>query len=808
MTNKIDTVLKAITDQIAGALPSDTVKNQKLSTSPVLFARSYLNMDPQCSTHIHGSINAITIHFEKQSDSYDKKAKENEKAEKDSLENIHINPSTRPNPSVAFITKKVLKFNSFFESLGLVPQSSDTEAVCTKGDDGEVMFIELIRKNADSSKGEPEEEGSKTTEGIMRRKLDPREKSNRGVSNFIGMIKGMHVFIGNFTYIVDFMIIEDISSIIDPMLSQVVLGKPFVEISNMTHDPPEGVVRFTNGTDEVAYKMPHMIEQYNSLSDLEKEHIKSVYLRNEEDKRRGVKYVMSKILGFYKECLELGPEYVTRMDDEGEVTFGMIGIHGSIISRKNIGEKLSQYLHTFVKLSPCYFDPPQISQEGYLLVSKAWARGNHKDFEEVCDSSHEKVVRIPLEGDEILRVHGERTQGVVKTLMNTKVDELKLSYISVVRDFIDVFLEVVKPPYCLAPSKMKELSEQLRELLLNNLTIKNHYPLPRIDDLFDQLRRDCPFLKIDFRSDKFVIIFINDIMIYSNTKEEHDVHLKLVLESLRKEKLYAKFSKCEFWLEEVHFLGRGIHMDPSKSEAVRNWMIILRIGRMIMSYSDKANVMSDALSKKNRLKSRRVRGMILAAENEAFKQENVLAERIHGLDQQMERKGDESLYFMDRTWDLLESSLTGLELVQETTDKVVLVKEKPKAVRDRQKIYVDYGRKPLEFKVGDQVLLRVSPWKGIVRFRNKGKLAPRYAFWKERCSAFWKGVASNPLIEELYGRKKLSPGFFEPSLKIKPPTEVALLELVILEISNSHFVLEKLSTTTADEYFAKHQELK
>ncbi|GJS16201.1 hypothetical protein Tco_0410673 [Tanacetum coccineum] len=83
---------------------------------------------------------------------------------------------------------------------------------------------------------------------------------------------------------------------------------------------PEGVVRFTNGIDEIANKMPHMIEQYNSLSDLEKEHTKSVYLRNEEDKRRGVEYVMSKILGFYKEFLELGPEYVTGIDDEGDVT--------------------------------------------------------------------------------------------------------------------------------------------------------------------------------------------------------------------------------------------------------------------------------------------------------------------------------------------------------------------------------------------------------------------------------------------------------------------------------------------------------
>ncbi|GJX65869.1 hypothetical protein Tco_0300212 [Tanacetum coccineum] len=73
-----------------------------------------------------------------------------------------------------------------------------------------------------------------------------------------------------------------------------------------------------------------------------------------------------------------------------------------------------------------------------------------------------------------------------------------------------------------------------------------------------------------------------------------------------------------------------------------------------------------------------------------------------------------------------ESIMTGLELVQETTDKVVLVKEKPKAARDRQKSYADKRRKPLEFEVGDRVLLRVSPWKGIMRFGKKGKLAPRY----------------------------------------------------------------------------------
>ncbi|GJU44596.1 hypothetical protein Tco_1201862 [Tanacetum coccineum] len=151
MTNKIDTVLKAITDQIAGTLPSDTVKNPKLSTSPVLSARSYPNMDPQCSNHTHGSINAITIHTEQQSASYDDGEKENREEEGDP-ENIHVNPPTPPDPSFTFITEKVLKFNSFFESVRLVPPSSNTELIYTKEEDGDVMFIEIVPKDDNSRK--------------------------------------------------------------------------------------------------------------------------------------------------------------------------------------------------------------------------------------------------------------------------------------------------------------------------------------------------------------------------------------------------------------------------------------------------------------------------------------------------------------------------------------------------------------------------------------------------------------------------------------------------------------------------------
>ncbi|GKB00509.1 putative reverse transcriptase domain-containing protein [Tanacetum coccineum] len=76
--------------------------------------------------------------------------------------------------------------------------------------------------------------------------------------------------------------------------------------------------------------------------------------------------------------------------------------------------------------------------------------------------------------------------------------------------------------------------------------------------------------------------------------------------------------------------------------------------------------------------------------------------------------------------EIRESRLIGLELVQETTNKVVLIKEKLKAARERQKSYVDNRCKPLEFAVEDRVILKVSPWKGVIRFGNKGKLAPRY----------------------------------------------------------------------------------
>ncbi|GJV31665.1 putative nucleotidyltransferase, ribonuclease H [Tanacetum coccineum] len=229
-------------------------------------------------------------------------------------------------------------------------------------------------------------------------------------------------------------------------------------------------------------------------------------------------------------------------------------------------------------------------------------------------------------------------------------------------DLIPGATPVARAPYRLAPSVMQELSNQLQELAyrgfirpstspwgapvlfvkkkdgsfkmcidyreLNKLTVKNRYPLPRIDDLFDQLQGLSVYSKIDLRSgyhqlrvrdedipktafrtryghyefqvmpfgltnaptvfmdlmnrvckpylDKFGIVFIDDILIYSRNKEEHANHLRIILELLKKEKLYAKFSKCDFWIHIVQFLGhlidsQGLHVDPAKIKAVKNW---------------------------------------------------------------------------------------------------------------------------------------------------------------------------------------------------------------------------------------------
>ncbi|GJW69656.1 putative reverse transcriptase domain-containing protein [Tanacetum coccineum] len=167
--------------------------------------------------------------------------------------------------------------------------------------------------------------------------------------------------------------------------------------------------------------------------------------------------------------------------------------------------------------------------------------------------------------------------------------------------------------------------------------------------------------------DKFFIVFIDDILIYSKTKKDHENHLRLMLDLLRKEKLYAKFSKCEFWLQEVHFLGHvlnhdGIYVDPSKIEAVKSWKAPTTPSEVrsflgltgyyrhfIKNFSKIAKPLT-SLTQKNQKNKSGVKGLILAAQGEAFKDENVIAEGLNGMDHQMEKREDGSLQYMDRIW--------------------------------------------------------------------------------------------------------------------------------------------------------------
>nr|GEY69500.1 hypothetical protein [Tanacetum cinerariifolium] len=164
---------------------------------------------------------------------------------------------------------------------------------------------------------------------------------------------------------------------------------------------------------------------------------------------------------------------------------------------------------------------------------------------------HEKVVRIPLPNDEILRVLRERPEEKVRHLMSVKVEEQKLKDIVVVRDFSEVF-----PDDLLKLPPSREIEFRIVLILRVMSVVKSPYHLASLSSQLRELK------------DK------DDIFIYSKTKEEHEMHLGLILELPKKEKLYANFCKCEFWLQEVQFLGHvinddGIHVDPNKIEAVR-----------------------------------------------------------------------------------------------------------------------------------------------------------------------------------------------------------------------------------------------
>ncbi|KAI3798216.1 hypothetical protein L1987_33487 [Smallanthus sonchifolius] len=489
---------------------------------------------------------------------------------------------------------------------------------------------------------------------------------------------------------------------------------------------------------------------------------------------------------------------------------------------------------------------------------------------------------------------------ILALVAEQSAEEKKIDDIPVVREFFEVFPEdltglpphrqvkfqidlttgaapIVRAPYRLALSELQELSSQLQELLdqgfirpssspwrtpvllvkkkdgtfrmcidyreLNKVIIKNRHPQPSIDDLFDQLQGSIFYSKIDLRPafDQFVIVFIDDILIYSKNKEEHEEHLHLILELLKQEQWYAKFSKIAQPLTALTQKGKAYNWDDNQESAFqhlkqklcsapilalpegtddfvvycdasiqglgcvlmqrekviayasrqlkvhernytthdlelgavvfalkiwrhylygtkctiytdhkslqhifeqkelnmrqRHWVELLNDYDCAIRYHPgKANVVADALSRKE-TKPKRFQALqltihpglpdkIRSAQFEALKEEKPTAgsikvapfEALYG------RKCRSPICWTE----VGDSQLTCPELVFETPKKIVQIRNRMAAARDRQKSYTDKRRKPLEFQIGDMVLLKVSPWKGVIRFGKRGKLNPRY----------------------------------------------------------------------------------
>ncbi|GJU66204.1 putative reverse transcriptase domain-containing protein [Tanacetum coccineum] len=283
-----------------------------------------------------------------------------------------------------------------------------------------------------------------------------------------------------------------------------------------------------------------------------------------------------------------------------------------------------------------------------------------------------------------------------------KSKEKRLEDVPIVQDFPEVFPEDLSG---IPPTRQVEFSKSY--LLMPGAGVLTTHLL------CVWISNPCgkPYL------DKFVIVFIDDILIYSKNKQEHEEHLKLILELLKKEQLYAIFSKCEFWIPKVQFLGhvidsQGIHVDPAKIESVKDWespktateiwvtkqgtfqlikaevmfSLILALPEGSENFIVYYDLVDQRVGVFAKCKEKRYHAILKSSPFEHFIAGNVEVDRggllIEGLG--------------------LEDAQTQLSRAycMMTTEKIVQIKQRIQAARDRQKSYADVERKPLEFQVG------------------------------------------------------------------------------------------------------------
>nr|GEV70126.1 putative reverse transcriptase domain-containing protein [Tanacetum cinerariifolium] len=617
----------------------------------------------------------------------------------------------------------------------------------------------------------------------------------------------------------------------------------------------------------------------------------------------------------------------------------------------------------------------------------------------------------PKKADRRARKYIERgSQLFIAQVTKKEPSKKKLQDVPVIRNFPEMFpddlpglppprqvefkIELIpgaapvgRAPYRLAPSELKELSDQLKELFEKGFICPSSSPwgapvlfVKKKTDLFacyHQLRireedipittfrtryghfefqvmpfglTNAPVVFMDLMNrvcklylDKFVIVFIDDILIYSKNKDDHEKHLKIILELLKNEKLYAKFLKCDLWLESIQFLGHvidsnDVDVDPAKVEAICNWsapttptenlcstpilalaegteiFIVycdaplkgfgavlmqrekvityasrqlkkhkenyathdLELGAVVFArrlwrhylYGTKCTVYTDHKSlqyilDQKELNMRQTRWIELLSDyNYEIRYHPVRGSE--GRERESREPGEETLQkslgtqlnfstayhpkmggqsertiqtledmlracvidFSNR-WDrhlpLVEfsynksyfaiikaapfkalygrkcrspvswsevgdSQLTGPELIRETTEKIVQIKNRLLTTRSRQKSYADVRCKPMEFEVGDMVMLKVSPLKGVIRFGKRGKLSPRYIGPFEIIERIGPVAYKLELHEKLRG---IHNTFHVSNLKKCPADENLVIPLEEIQLDDKlHFIEE------------------